>query len=336
MVVDNAAYLRVLHTYYGPAGTSVQLVAMSLGFAQRELLDQCVRAQEIRAATRHIVQYHTNISATGPVFSLLAAEKHDGGAAMTMTPIIQTSGPKTPLDNFVSSDPLKLLLSYTPPVYDYDYVALRTVDDVALADDEPRLPFPPSWIYENAEFSLAPVTAQNMERCLELVVAPDQDQFVGSVGEALAYAHYYPQDTPLALMHFDQIIGFAMYSALDPPSRRNILFAVRVTIERFLIDANHQGHGYGRSLLALLVQYLVARYTPHALSRKLPLVLVLNVIETNAVALALYRRAGFVEYDREVAARRHVRMYYSPQRLDLADELRRWFVREAQEDAATI
>lgn len=99
------------------------------------------------------------------------------------------------------------------------------------------------------------VDENNKADILKLKVASDQLGFIETVEECLKDAkecHYY---VPAGLYIDDVLIGFAMYGSF-PHSKEG----KRVWLDRFLIDENYQGRGYGTIMLEYLIDYLKYHY----------------------------------------------------------------------------
>lgn len=97
--------------------------------------------------------------------------------------------------------------------------------------------------------SLREITKANLFDILRLKVAPHQEQFVASNAVSLAEAHFearlpwyrgiYAGDTP---------VGFLMLEYDEEHDSHNLW--------RFMIEAQHQGRGYGKEALELLFAHV--------------------------------------------------------------------------------
>lgn len=123
---------------------------------------------------------------------------------------------------------------------------------------------------------------------LDLRVAPSQQRFVGRVVDLLADAQSRPSADPLAFVLGEQAIGLCCIERAPRTIAPIDFDASTVGLRGFFIDARWQGRGLGRRVLAALLDNLAQR---HPAAR----CVVLSVDEDNAVALALYRQAGFVD-----------------------------------------
>src|SRR5215210_8215649 len=123
------------------------------------------------------------------------------------------------------------------------------------------------------------VTPDNWRDVVRIEPREDQGRFVASVAYYLNLCHYGEEWQPLALYQDGEPVGFAMwgYDAEDDA----------YWIGGFLIDAAHQGKGYGSAAMEALLDHLAAQpgYREAALSYK----------PENKVARRLYASLGFVE-----------------------------------------
>lgn len=103
--------------------------------------------------------------------------------------------------------------------------------------------------------------------------------FIASNDESLEELAERPECVGFAVMAEGAPVGFAMY-ALDPDDGNHWIY-------RLMIDAGHQGKGYGAKALAALLDHMA----------KIPECgdIYLGVYPQNARAHALYHRFGFRE-----------------------------------------
>jgi diamine N-acetyltransferase len=103
--------------------------------------------------------------------------------------------------------------------------------------------------------TLREVTDDNRAAVESLRVAPEQERFVATVTKSFADAAKAPRYPYLrAIYAGDEPVGFLMVGEDDDPTAKWQHF-----LWRFLIDARHQGHGYGRAALDLLTAYVRGR-----------------------------------------------------------------------------
>jgi diamine N-acetyltransferase len=134
---------------------------------------------------------------------------------------------------------------------------------------------------------------ERLEACTALEVTPDQFRFVGPVADYLARcAESGSQWRPFAVLRGGTVVGFVMH-AVDPVDDT-------AWIGGLLVDRSYQRQGIGRAIVDLLVARATAQGRASALCYE----------PANAVAKALYAKAGFVETGEtdgdEVVARRPV------------------------------
>ena len=124
--------------------------------------------------------------------------------------------------------------------------------------------------------TLRKINEDNWRECIRLKVRKDQERFIATNENGLALAYAHKEMEPRAIYNDELMVGFIMY-ARDPDD--GLYY-----INRFNIDENHQGKGYGRKALELLLSQLRE-----------------NQVETvdiihkpdNEAAIKLYRSLGF-------------------------------------------
>jgi diamine N-acetyltransferase len=128
------------------------------------------------------------------------------------------------------------------------------------------------------DITFRPVTRANFTAVTELTVSPDQADFVAPNLYSLAEAAIEPSWTPLAIYAGEDLVGFAQFGRDDETGRWWIM--------RYMIDAQHQGRGYGTAALPALIDLMVER---HGCGE-----IFLGYEPSNDVAERLYARVGFV------------------------------------------
>jgi diamine N-acetyltransferase len=128
------------------------------------------------------------------------------------------------------------------------------------------------------DITFRPVTRANFSAVVELTVTPEQADFVSPNLYSLAEAAIEPTWTPLAIYARDDLVGFALFGRDDETGRWWIM--------RYMIDAQHQGKGYGTAALPALIDLIFER---HGCGE-----LFLGYDPDNDVAERLYARMGFV------------------------------------------
>jgi len=92
---------------------------------------------------------------------------------------------------------------------------------------------------------LREITQESLGTVLDLAVEPEQEQYVAANARSIAEAHFEPRGWFRAVYADDGPVGFVM-AYRDPPNE--------FWVWRFMIDAGHQGKGYGRRALELLIE----------------------------------------------------------------------------------
>ncbi len=127
--------------------------------------------------------------------------------------------------------------------------------------------------------TLREITTDTVREICALEVAPDQRGFVAPNSVSIAQAYFDPKAWFRAVYAGEAPVGFVMLS-LDP--ERGLYF-----LWRFMIAAEHQGSGYGKQALDLVVEHV--RSLPGATA------LLSSFVPGDRGPGAFYRRYGFVE-----------------------------------------
>lgn len=130
-----------------------------------------------------------------------------------------------------------------------------------------------------AAVTLREVTAETVRAVCALEVAPEQRGFVAPNAISIAQAHFEPKAWFRAVYAGDEPVGFAMLYE-DVEKEEYFLW-------RFMIAAEHQGKGYGRRALDLVVAHV--RSLPGARE------LLTSYVPGEAGPKDFYVRYGFVE-----------------------------------------
>jgi diamine N-acetyltransferase len=125
--------------------------------------------------------------------------------------------------------------------------------------------------------TLRPVTWENFSAVIALTVTPAQAEFVAPNVRSIAEAHLEPTWTPLAIYAGDNLVGFAMFGRDGETGHWWIM--------RYMIDAQHQGRGYGTAALRVLIDLMVERHNCGEIF--------LDYSPGNDIAERLYARVGF-------------------------------------------
>ena len=103
----------------------------------------------------------------------------------------------------------------------------------------------------DAMVTLREVTKDTVFAVCDLHVAPEQREYVAENAVSIAQAHFEPKAWFRAIYADETPIGFVMISD-DPDAPEYFLW-------RLMIDAMHQGKGFGQRAVAVLVEYVRTR-----------------------------------------------------------------------------
>lgn len=110
------------------------------------------------------------------------------------------------------------------------------------------------------DVSLREITAENRAAVEALRVTPDQDRYVAGVADSLAEAAELPEAAPWcrAIYAGDTPVGFVMINdGFDLEKHPDWLGPY--CLWRLLVDARHQGRGYGAAAVRLVVDHVRGR-----------------------------------------------------------------------------
>ena len=127
--------------------------------------------------------------------------------------------------------------------------------------------------------TLREVTQESLGTVLGLSVAPEQKEFVAENAQSIAEAYFQPHAWFRAVYAGGTPVGFVMLFD-DPGGPRYFLW-------RFMIAAEHQGKGYGKAALGLVVEHVRSR--PNATELRC------SYVPGEAGPGAFYAKYGFVE-----------------------------------------
>ena len=127
---------------------------------------------------------------------------------------------------------------------------------------------------------LVEIDRYNFMQVLELSVSKTQKSFVATNQYSLAQAYAQPECIPLALYAENKPVGFAMY-CLNPDDHQYWIY-------RLMIDRRHQGRGYGREAMMILIDRI------RALSDENHNRIYISFEPENLAANSLYESLGFV------------------------------------------
>ncbi len=98
------------------------------------------------------------------------------------------------------------------------------------------------------EVTLREITSETVRAICNLEVRPEQRSYVAPNAVSIAQAHFEPQAWFRAVYAAETLVGFVMLSQ-DPEKREYYLW-------RFMIAGEHQGKGYGKRALDLVVEHV--------------------------------------------------------------------------------
>ena len=127
---------------------------------------------------------------------------------------------------------------------------------------------------------LIEIDKDNWEDVVDLEVYEEQADFIADNAYSLAEAKYRPECVPLAICNdYDEIVGFLMYHTPYPEDDDYWFF-------RLMIDQSHQGNGYGRAAMQLVIDNIKQDTSYNKIY--------LSFAPENTVAKALYESLGFI------------------------------------------
>lgn len=130
--------------------------------------------------------------------------------------------------------------------------------------------------------SLRPITAGNWRAVAALTPAPGQETHIEPNLLSMTEAGYITSYKPLAIYADETLVGFLMYFREGDSGGHYWL-------DRFMIDAAHQGKGYGKAAVKAFVERVTSYPDCSAV--------LLTYVPGNAAAEKLYGGAGFVHTD---------------------------------------
>lgn len=147
-----------------------------------------------------------------------------------------------------------------------------------------------------AEVTLREITGESVRAICALEVAPEQRGFVAPNAISIAQAHFEPKAWFRAVYADDDPVGFVMlFEDAEKPE---------YFLWRLMVDAGHQGKGYGRRTLDLVVERV--RGLPGATE------LLTSYVPGDAGPRDFYLRYGFVETGEVEGAERVIRLELRP------------------------
>lgn len=135
----------------------------------------------------------------------------------------------------------------------------------------------------DTELALRPIDRQNYPEILGLSVKPEQQRYVATNAQSLAQALFHEEAWFRGIYAGDTPVGFVMLEVRPE--------AHEYAVWRLMIDASHQGKGYGRLAMARIVEHV--RGLPGAKE------LLLSYVPGDGEPGGFYEKLGF-EYTGEV------------------------------------
>ena len=140
--------------------------------------------------------------------------------------------------------------------------------------------------------TLREVDAKNFHQCIKLKVADDQKTYVADNAVSIAESKIFPYLVPLAVYAEVELIGFAMYGR---DTETGTFWLVRL-----MIDAHHQGKGYGKAATRAVIEKLNEEFDCREVY--------LSFVPANVGAEKMYsslgfRRTGETDEDGEIIMR---------------------------------
>lgn len=134
---------------------------------------------------------------------------------------------------------------------------------------------------------VAPVTPTLAAGVRAVEVGPDQAQYVGNAAFNLQDAESDPLSEPMAILANGRVIGFYRLDFAPNSVIGRSLGAPHIGIRAFCVDHRQQGRGYGAHAVSALAADVLKRHPDRRL-------LVLAVNARNRIAIATYKRTGFI------------------------------------------
>lgn len=135
-----------------------------------------------------------------------------------------------------------------------------------------------------AKVELREITNETLRPILKLAVAPDQQNYVAPNAVSIAEAYFNRDEAWFRGIYADgNPVGFVMLS-LKPDKGEYWIW-------RYMVDAKHQGKGYGKAAMAHVLDFV--RTQPGARE------LFLSYVKGNAPTAAFYQSLGFRDTGRE-------------------------------------
>jgi diamine N-acetyltransferase len=96
---------------------------------------------------------------------------------------------------------------------------------------------------------LRPISKENYRACMKLTVREDQKDFVAPNIVSLVQAHYEGNLIPMGVYAGESMVGFIMFEENNGENGHRFIW-------RLMVDAEHQGKGYGKAVMQKALDFL--------------------------------------------------------------------------------
>ena len=146
--------------------------------------------------------------------------------------------------------------------------------------------------------TLRKITRDTVRDILRLRVRPEQEKFVAPNAVSIAEAYFYEEAWIRAIYADDTPVGFVMLqdeNLRETPEKRDFY-----ALWRFMIDAEHQGKGYGRQAMKLVIDHV--KLNPSAVE------LLTSYVPGEGSAVGFYEGLGFEHTGKEIHGEAEMRL----------------------------
>jgi len=143
--------------------------------------------------------------------------------------------------------------------------------------------------------NLKTITKDNWINAISLKVREDQVKFVASNAVSLAQLNFLENFHAKGIYYGEEMVGFTLYG-LDEDDHEYWIY-------RMMIDQKHQGKGYGKEAVQLIIEDIRTMKEPHHQT------ITLSYEPDNAHAKRIYEKMGFQEIDGLVVEGEQVARY---------------------------
>ena len=130
---------------------------------------------------------------------------------------------------------------------------------------------------------LKTISKDNWIKAISLKVREDQVKFVASNAVSLAQLNFLESFHAKGIHYGEEMVGFTLYG-LDEDDHEYWIY-------RMMIDQKHQGKGYGKEAVRLVIEDIRAMNEPHHQT------ITLSYEPDNEHAKRIYEKMGFQEID---------------------------------------